>query len=111
MARSEFTTKVIEAIRAIPRGKVSSYGRIAELAGNNRGARQVVRVLHICSEAEELPWYRVVNKQGRIAIDPRDGYHRQKELLEAEGVVFDESERIDLDRFLWEPDLDEFPAF
>ena len=108
MARSAFTIDVIEAIRAIPSGKVSTYGIIAELAGGPQGARQVVRVLHSCSEAEKLPWHRVINRQGRIALDPLDGYDQQKELLEAEGVEFDENDRIDLARFLWEGDFDAF---
>jgi methylated-DNA-protein-cysteine methyltransferase related protein len=106
MARSAFTVRVIEVIGAIPPGKVSTYGTIAELAGNPQAARQVVRVLHSCSETENLPWHRVVNRLGRIALGPFDGYDRQKELLEAEGVEFDKNDRIDLERFCWQDDLD-----
>jgi len=106
MARSVFTVRVIEVLRAIPPGKVSTYGAIAELAGNPQGARQVVRVLHSCSETENLPWHRVVNRHGRIALGPFDGHDRQKELLEAEGVEFDENGRIDLERFCLQDDFD-----
>jgi len=106
MARSVFTVRIIEVIRAIPSGKVSTYGEVAELAGNPQGARQVVRVLHSCSETENLPWHRVVNRLGRIALGPFDGFDRQKELLEAESVEFDDNDQIDLNRFRWRGDLD-----
>ncbi len=108
MPRSLFTSAAIELIRAIPEGKVCTYGRIAEHAGDPRGARQVVRILHSCAEKEQLPWHRVVNREGRIALRPMEGYETQRALLEHEGVEFDELGRIDLNRFLWEPDADWF---
>lgn len=52
------------------------------------GARQVVRILHSMSGKENLPWFRVVNKEGRISLkDPVDA-EKQRELLEKEGVLF-----------------------
>ncbi len=104
MTKSNFTKEVIECIREIPVGYVSTYGGIAELAGNPRAARQVVRVLHTYGEKEKLPWHRVINKQGKISLKPMQGYEQQHELLENEGVVFDENDQIDLNRFLWKPD-------
>ena len=98
-----FTEKVIECIRAIPAGKISTYGAIAKMAGNPRAARQVVRVLHSCSKKERLPWQRVVNREGVISLPRLNGYEEQKRLLELEGVFFDERDRIDLDEFLWQP--------
>lgn len=102
MAVSRFTEEVIGAIRSIPRGKVATYGGIAALAGSPRGARQVVRILHSSSEKEGLPWWRVVNREGRIALKPGYGYEEQRDLLEAEGVGFDTAGRIDPGRFLWD---------
>lgn len=99
---SPFTSKVIEIISAIPRGRVMSYGLIAEFAENRRGARQVARILHTCSAAYDLPWHRVVNQKGRISLKPGSGYERQKNLLAGEGVVFDRSDTID-ERFFWRP--------
>lgn len=101
--KQTFTKRVIELIRAIPEGKVATYGGIAEMAGNRRAARQVVRVLHTCSRKETLPWHRVVNREGRISLKPHDGYEEQKHFLEYEGVVFDHTGRIDFKRFLWCP--------
>ncbi|WP_419778347.1 MGMT family protein [Maridesulfovibrio sp.] len=103
MGRTVFTEKVIEVIKAIPEGKVCSYGRVAALAGNSRGARQVVRILHSSGEKEQLPWQRVVNREGCISLKKGQGYERQRELLEKEGVEFDFDGRIDLETYLWCP--------
>jgi methylated-DNA-protein-cysteine methyltransferase-like protein len=104
MSKHSFTTRVVEAIRNIPVGRVATYGQIAGLAGNRRAARQVVRILHTQSRAEELPWHRVVNREGRIALRAESGGAEQRRLLEREDVEFDRAGRIDLERFLWTPD-------
>ena len=98
---SPFTQKVKALIRLIPAGKVASYGLIAALAGNPRAARQVAWVLHTSSSADKLPWHRVVNRRGKISLKPFEGYEIQKQRLQQEGVVFDEHDTIDFDRFLW----------
>lgn len=105
--QSAFTRKTIAAILAIPWGRVSTYGDIAAMAGNRRSARQVARVLHSCSRTEGLPWHRVINREGRISLGPMQGRDLQKRLLEAEGVAFDRSGRIDLAKYGWfrEPDV------
>ncbi|VWX37839.1 MGMT family protein [Exiguobacterium oxidotolerans] len=78
-----FTQDVVALIRAIPAGRVATYGQIARLAGNPRAARQVVRILHSMSQAERLPWHRVVNAKGEIS----QGIEQQL-ALEAKGIVF-----------------------
>lgn len=98
-----FTQRVKNVIRKVPRGKVATYGQIASYAGNPRGARQVVRILHTSSGKERLPWHRIVNRQGRIALKPGYGYEIQRELLRKEGIRFDENDAIDFDRYLWSP--------
>jgi len=100
MTHQSFTIRVIEAIHSIPPGRVATYGQIAGMAGNLRAARQVARILHTCSHSEGLPWHRVVNREGRIALRVSQGYEDQKRLLENEGVEFDGTGRIDLERFL-----------
>lgn len=96
-----FQEKVIRLIRNIPYGTVASYGQIALYAGNPQGARQVSYILHALSGKEKLPWHRVVNSKGGISLKPRHGYELQKQLLEAEGIVFEENDRVDLKRFGW----------
>ena len=96
-----FTRSVIEIIQRIPEGRVCTYGRIGRMAGHPNGARQVVRILHSSSRKHKLAWHRVVNAQGRISLPKGGGYEQQKARLQAEGVVFDDTDRIDMDRFLW----------
>ncbi|HUT98824.1 MAG TPA: MGMT family protein [bacterium] len=103
MAKTDFTRRALALIRAVPRGRVATYGQIADLAGNPRAARQVVRLLHSSSETESLPWHRVVNGRGTISLPPGRGYEEQRAMLAAEGVIFDDRGRIDLKRFLWTP--------
>lgn len=103
MSYSPFTAKVIELIRAIPEGKVTTYGDIARAADSPRAARQVVRILHTCSKKENLPWHRVVNREGKIALKPSEGYETQRALLEAEGIRFGLSERISFESYYWDP--------
>jgi methylated-DNA-protein-cysteine methyltransferase-like protein len=98
-----FYERVVKFIKNIPAGKVATYGQIADYAGNARAAREVAYILHSSSEKENLPWQRVINSKGRISLKPGRGYELQKQLLEDEGVIFDEEDHVDLDRFLWQP--------
>mgnify|MGYP001810140979 CR=1 FL=1 len=103
-----FSERVVAVIAAIPAGRVASYGQVAALAGNPQGARQVVRLLNSQSGKLGLPWHRLVNREGRIALPPGSGFELQKALLEAEGVPLDESGRIvddggpAFDRYRWQ---------
>lgn len=93
---------IVEFIRSIPSGRVASYGVIAELSGSPGGAlgaRQVARILHSMSRSRGLPWWRVVKKDGSIALRDEEGRSLQRELLEAEGVELDPSGKVDMDRF------------
>ncbi|MBW7475379.1 MGMT family protein [Paenibacillus oenotherae] len=99
-----FTQKVIETIKAIPEGYVMTYGGIAEFAGSRRGARQVVRILHSLSAAHGLPWHRVVNVKGEIAIKDDEARYMQKLYLINEGVLFDDNGQVDLERCRFIPE-------
>ncbi len=101
-----FTQRVLQVIKSIPPGKVLSYGRVAALAGNNRGARQVSRILHSMSSKHDLPWHRVVNARGKISLPRGRGYELQRALLESEGVHFSSFHTIDLKRCLWQSPSD-----
>jgi methylated-DNA-protein-cysteine methyltransferase-like protein len=97
----EFEERIQERIRAIPRGKVATYGQIAALAGNPRGARQVARVLHSCSAAARLPWHRVINGRGGISLRRGKGFEEQRRRLLGEGVRVGPGGRIGLEKFQW----------
>jgi methylated-DNA-protein-cysteine methyltransferase related protein len=98
-----FSEQVIALIRRIPSGTVTTYGLIAAAAGNHCGARQVSRILHSFSTIHQLPWHRVVNRNGQISPRMSMGHLEQRRLLEAEGILFGADGRIDLGRFLWLP--------
>ena len=93
--------RIIELIRAIPRGRVATYGQIAAAAGHHRAARQVARLLHAASERHRLPWHRVIGGKGAISLPRGGGFEEQKARLEAEGIAVDEQGRVDLARCLW----------
>ncbi len=93
--------KILKVVARIPRGRVSTYGRVAALAGLPSQARLVGYALHALPHDSAIPWHRVVNAQGRISLPHHDGqYQLQRSLLAGEGVVFDR-ERVHLDRYLW----------
>src|SRR5687767_15846380 len=78
--------RIIAAVKKIPRGKVCTYGNVAEVAGLPRRARLVGTVLRQTPSARGLPWYRVINAGGRISFPVgSDAYQRQRHKLEAEG--------------------------
>ncbi|MDR2178594.1 MAG: MGMT family protein [Treponema sp.] len=103
---TEATRRIIEAVRAVPRGKVCSYRDIARAAGLPNGARQVVRALHSMSEKYRLPWHRIIRADGSIALEAGRGREIQIELLRAEGVIISASGRIDMKRCGFTPASD-----
>ena len=89
-------------VRRIPRGRVATYGGVAELAGLGGHARQVGYALHDLPDRSDVPWHRVINARGEIS--PRsagDSHELQRMLLEAEGVEISLAGKIDLKRFGW----------
>ena len=85
-----------------PRGKIVSYGGIAALLGHPRAARGVGHALSVLPDGTDVPWWRVVNRNGEISA--RGAIHAvrlQRALLESEGVKFDRRGRIDWKRFGW----------
>jgi methylated-DNA-protein-cysteine methyltransferase-like protein len=99
VSRSGFFARVYAAVRAIPRGRVATYGEIARLIGVPRGARAVGWALRALSPAEErrVPWHRVVGAGGRIALRDGWGPALQRRRLLREGVRF-KGARVELDR-------------
>ena len=89
-----------KVVISIPPGRVASYGQVARLAGLPKRARLVGTALG-AAPAGSLPWYRVINAQGRIALPPNSrGYREQCKRLREEGVVVSKG-RVDLRRYGW----------
>jgi methylated-DNA-protein-cysteine methyltransferase-like protein len=102
--------RIYAVVRRIPRGRVATYGQVAELAGLGGHARQVGYALHALPAGESgegaarVPWQRVVNARGEVSARAEPGWERvQRQLLEAEGVRFDGRGRVDLGAFGWRP--------
>lgn len=97
-----FKEKVIKIIKQIPFGQVTTYGTVAILAGLPRGARLVGGILHYCSEKENLPWQRIINRHGFISTKclehPKQA---QKALLEQEGIEVSDDFIVDLKKYGW----------
>ncbi|WP_055667548.1 MGMT family protein [Desnuesiella massiliensis] len=103
-----FTERVVKIIGNIPKGKVMTYGQIAFLCGSPRAARQVVRILHSLSHKYNLPWHRVINSQGKVAIKDSSANMLQKDLLIEENISFIDDSTVDLDEYQYHPSTDEF---
>lgn len=92
-------------IRTIPKGRVATYGQIAELAGIPGGARIAAASLKVSKPSDGLPWQRVIGKaskaRGRIAIHDPVGAAIQRQLLEQEGVAIGDTGLVDLGAFGW----------
>ncbi len=73
-----------------------TYGQVARLAGNPRGARQVARILHSLSKKYQLPWHRVINARGEIVISDHELFTEQKRNLELEGVEVSPEGKVNL---------------
>lgn len=94
--------KIYDVVRQIPKGTVATYGQVAALAGNKRWARVVGYALHVNPDPENIPCYRVVTKDGRVSeAFAFGGGNRQIELLEADGVRFEEGHVV-MEEFQWE---------
>ena len=97
------TKRIYEVVKKIPKGKVATYGQVADLAGDKRMARAVGNALHKNPDPDNIPCFRVVNAKGKLADNfAFGGAEAQKALLEAEGVVVEDG-RVDLSLFQWKP--------
>ena len=96
---TEITSRIIEQILAVPKGKVCSYRDIALKAGLPNGARQTVRVLHSMSEKYNLQWYRIIRSDGSIALGEGEGRELQLELLRKEGVKVSPNGKVDMKKY------------
>lgn len=104
MSKNKLYERFYAIIQQIPSGKVATYGQIAIQAGLPGYARQVGYALHATPEGMELPWHRVVNSKGMISLKSGSPYDNvQRVLLEAEGIQFDQENRISLKKYQWKP--------
>ncbi|OFX12444.1 MAG: hypothetical protein A2V59_07145 [Armatimonadetes bacterium RBG_19FT_COMBO_69_19] len=102
MRSDPFRTRVLAIVRAVPRGRLVTYGQVALLAGKRHGAREVGWIAH--AGGEGIPWQRVVNRFGGLAAGFTGGREGHRMALRREGVRVGVDDRVDLGRYLWWPD-------
>ena len=97
--------RIHAVVRRIPRGRVATYGQVAELAGFGGQARLAGYALHALPEGTPLPWHRVLGAGGRLSLMNLDvgAGTTQRLRLVREGVGFDARGRVDLDVWRWRP--------
>lgn len=93
------TKRIYEAVKRIPKGRVATYGQVAELAGDRNMARAVGNALHRNPNPDMIPCYRVVNAKGELAgAFAFGGEAAQAELLEADGIAVEQG-KVDLQKY------------
>jgi methylated-DNA-protein-cysteine methyltransferase related protein len=98
-----YRERVYEIVRQIPRGRVMTYGQIAEILGEGYTPRTVGFVMHAAYDG--VPWQRVINSQGACSTGNLTlPENKQQLILESEGIVFDEKGRCSLKRYRWQPE-------
>jgi methylated-DNA-protein-cysteine methyltransferase-like protein len=100
-ANNGFKERVLAVVAGIPSGRVMTYGQIAALCGQPRAARIVGGIAHYADP--QLPWQRVVNAQGGLAVGYPGGVAGQKQHLEAEGVKVSKDFKVNIEVLQWQP--------
>jgi methylated-DNA-protein-cysteine methyltransferase-like protein len=98
--------RIYAIVRQIPYGQVATYGQVAELAGLIGQPRLVGYALYRVTDADDVPWHRVINAKGEVSRSPhRNGTDDlQQVLLEAEGIQFTPAGQLTLAQYRWQPD-------
>lgn len=100
----KYRQRVYEIVNQIPVGRVMTYGQIAELLGEGYTPRTIGYVMH-AADTENVPWQRVINSQGACSTGRMTvPVNLQQQILEAEGVKFNEKGRCDLNIYQWSPE-------
>ena len=99
-----YRERVYEIVRQIPKGRVMTYGQIAEILGEGYTARTVGYVMH-GADSENVPWQRVINAQGKCSTGKMTlPVNLQQSILESEGIKFNASGKCDLNAYFWVPE-------
>jgi methylated-DNA-protein-cysteine methyltransferase related protein len=101
MSSGDFFQDVFEIVRLIPKGRVSSYGAIANALGKSGAARQVGYALNNCPS--DVPAHRVLNRKGMLSGKHYFGEERMKELLELEGLKVENDVLVNFEKYFWDP--------
>jgi methylated-DNA-protein-cysteine methyltransferase-like protein len=101
---NEFYKAIFEIVKLIPKGRVTSYGAIANALGKGGAARQVGYAMH--QSPEDVPAHRVLNRNGDLSGKLHFGGNRMQELLEGEGHVIKEDQLQNFKKVFWDPSVE-----
>jgi len=93
--------RIYAIVRQVPPGKVATYGQIGEIVGCSARLVGYAMAALRSGETPDVPWQRVINRQGKISIHDPFGHITQRQILEEEGVFFNKDDRIDFKEFGW----------
>ncbi len=96
---SNFKDKVYEVVAQIPQDKLTTYGAVAAMAGAPWAAWEVGQIAH--TGPDNLPWQRVVRKDGGLARGYPGGLDGHQKALETEGFQVGDDYTVNIDRYLW----------
>ncbi len=103
-SKTNFHQKVLQIVKQIPSGKVTTYGLIAEHIGNKGSARMVGWVLNKQKGNPDIPAHRVVNRKGLLTGKMHfEGSNLMQDLLESEGIKVVDNQIVDMNECLWVP--------
>jgi methylated-DNA-protein-cysteine methyltransferase related protein len=101
--KTSFFQDVYEVARLIPKGRVTSYGAIANYLGTKGSSRMVGWAVNSAAMPDDVPAHRVVNRVGLLSGKHHFGGNRMQDLLEAEGIAVENDKVADFDRLFWDP--------
>lgn len=102
-SKTNFFNDVYEVVRLIPKGRVTSYGAIAEYLGTKGSARMVGWAMHGAATIDDVPAHRVVNRQGLLSGKIHFGGNRMQQLLEEESITIIDDKIQDFEKIYWNP--------
>jgi methylated-DNA-protein-cysteine methyltransferase-like protein len=101
---SDFFIDVIEVVKLIPKGRVTTYGRIAKYLGSVKSSRSVGWALNNIKLDDTIPAHRVVNRNGLLTGKHFfSGSNLMRELLESEGIKIENDKIVDFEHHFWNP--------
>lgn len=104
---AQLMAQVYALVRACPEGRVTTYGAIGAVLGYPRGARMIGWIMNETPKGADVPAQRVVSAKGLLTGSWAFGQRgRMRQLLEAEGVTFDEEGAVNMKRHTWDPRID-----
>jgi len=107
MKEDNFFERVYQVARRIPKGKVTSYGAIANYLGSPKSARMVGWAMNASKNDSSVPAHRVVNRNGMLSGKVHfQGINLMQKLLEKEGLIIKDNQVVDFDKYFWKPSVD-----